>query len=114
MLRPPEDCPDMPTLREQIDALDAQLVALLARRAGYIDRAAEIKETVGLPARIPDRVEEVIQRVRAKADVEKLDPDLVEALWRSLIEWSIRRETRVLGVDPAGSDKPKDSEDSGA
>ena len=87
----------MPALRAAIDALDARLVGLLALRAGYIDRAVSLKEAAGLPARIPDRVEEVVAKVRAAAEAEGLDPALCEALWRQLIEWSIAREARVLG-----------------
>ncbi|WP_420850175.1 chorismate mutase [Rhodobaculum claviforme] len=87
----------MPELRALIDTLDAELVAQLALRARCIDRAVQIKRGVGLPARIPARVEDVVTKVRARAEVEGLDPDLVEALWRRLIEWSIAREERTLG-----------------
>ena len=93
----PADCADMDELRAEIDALDAALVGLLARRAGYIDRAAQIKAEVGLPADIPARVEEVVARVRATATAEGLDADLAEALWRHLIRWSIDREAVTLG-----------------
>jgi isochorismate pyruvate lyase len=99
MRRPPEACADMSALRVEIDALDAELVALLARRAGYIDRAIALKQVAGLPANIPARVEDVVAKVRARAAAEGLDPDLVEALWRHLIAWSIAREERVLGAD---------------
>ncbi len=92
----------MGELRALIDALDGDLVARLALRARCIDRAAQIKRGVGLPARIPARVEEVVARVRARAEVEGLDPDLAEGLWRTLIEWSIAREERTLGAGPAG------------
>ncbi|MCV2865655.1 chorismate mutase, partial [Defluviimonas sp. WL0075] len=51
----------------------------------------------GLPARIEDRVEEVVAKVRARAEADGLDPALVEDLWRRLIEWSIAREERRLG-----------------
>ena len=87
----------MTELRALIDALDAELVASLALRARCIDRAAEIKQGTGLPARIPSRVEEVVTRVRARATAEGLDPELIEALWRRLIEWSIAREEVTLG-----------------
>ena len=93
----------MAELRAAIDALDARLVGLLARRAGYIDRAVELKTVTGWPARIPSRVEEVVARVRAAAEAEGLDPDLCEGLWRRLIDWSIAREARVLG-DGNGDD----------
>ncbi|UWQ31867.1 chorismate mutase [Leisingera sp. M527] len=93
---PPDACSDMASLRLQIDHLDRELVALLAVRAGYIDRAVALKQANGWPARIPDRVEEVVLNARAAADREGLDPDLAERLWRQLVEWSIAREARVI------------------
>ena len=93
----PSQCSTMAELRAEIDRIDARLVALLAGRAGYIDRAAELKPALGLPARIDDRVEEVVEKVRARAMAEALDPDLAEALWRRLIDWSIAREEAKIG-----------------
>ncbi|WP_425083877.1 chorismate mutase [Ruegeria profundi] len=98
-LTPPQDCETMQDLRVQIDKLDRQLIAMLVTRAGYIDRASQLKPGEGLPARIPDRVEEVVQRVRASSDQLGMDPDLAEKLWRILIDWSIAREERVIGPD---------------
>jgi isochorismate pyruvate lyase len=97
MTRTPAQCRDMTELREQIDMLDAELVALMARRAACIDRAAEIKLACGLPARIEARVAEVIGNVRSLAVRDGFDPELAEQLWRMMIEWSIRREEGVLG-----------------
>ncbi|MEZ5887751.1 MAG: chorismate mutase, partial [Paracoccaceae bacterium] len=48
-------------------------------------------------ARIDWRVEEVVAKVRARAEAEGLDPDLAETIWRRLIDWSIAREERALG-----------------
>ena len=92
-------CATMAEVRVGIDAVDADLVALLAVRAAYIDRAAVLKGPLGLPARIAARVEEVVAKVRAQAAAQGLDPDLAEALWRRLIAWSITREERILGKD---------------
>jgi len=96
-MKAPADCHSMQDLRVQIDLLDAEIVAKLAARAAYIDRAIALKQIELLPARIEDRVEQVVQRVRARALVEGLDPALTEDLWRRLIEWSIAREEQVLG-----------------
>ncbi|MEO1109641.1 MAG: chorismate mutase [Pseudomonadota bacterium] len=98
-LIPPQDCRSMQELRFQIGRLDRQLIELLVTRAGYIDRASQLKPGEGLPARIPDRVEEVVQRVRKSSDELGMDPELAEELWRILIDWSIAREERVLGSD---------------
>ena len=86
------ECATMTDVRREIDRIDHALVALLAERAGYIDRAAELKPALGLPARIDDRVEGVVANVRAAARTEGLDPALAESLWRQLIDWSISRE----------------------
>jgi len=86
----------MTVLRRQIDALDADLVQLLAIRAGYIDRAIALKQGNNWPARIPERVEEVVENVCDRAKTEGLDPELAETLWRQLIDWSIAREARVI------------------
>ena len=95
----PQDCSDMADIRAEIDRIDAGLVRLLAERAAYIDRAAVIKAVAGLPARITPRVEQVVANVRDHAQAHGLSPDLVEMLWRRLIDWSIAREETRLGPD---------------
>nr|WP_321251479.1 chorismate mutase [uncultured Ruegeria sp.] len=95
----PQDCLSMQELRVQIDKLDRQLIEMLVTRATYIDRASELKPGEGLPARIPERVEDVVQKVRVSSDRLGMDPDLAENLWRILIDWSIAREESVLGPD---------------
>lgn len=96
-MKAPQDCANMAELRVEIDALDRQIVELLARRVTYIDRAVELKPAEGLPARIDERVEAVVAKVRATAATAGFDPDLAEAMWRQMIDWSIAREERVLG-----------------
>lgn len=96
-LLPPENCKSMAELRLQIDAIDVELITLLATRSGYIDRAVDLKKIEGLPARTTDRVAEVLAKVRATADEKGLDPDLARALWTDLIEWAIAREAKELG-----------------
>lgn len=98
-MKTPADCTTMVELRAEIDRLDVELVALFAQRVGYIDRAAQIKAEVGLPARIGSRVEEVVSNVRRHAEAHGLPPDKLEKLWRRLIDWSIEREEDSLGKD---------------
>ena len=104
-MKTPAECMTMADIRAEIDRVDAELVALFAARAGYIDRAVAIKAEVGLPARIGSRVEEVVDNVRRHAEVHGLPPELVEKLWRRLIDWSIAREESVLGPDSLREDK---------
>jgi isochorismate pyruvate lyase len=96
----PDTCRTMAELRGLIDTIDAGLVALLARRAACIDRAAVLKPPLGIPARVPLRVEEVVAHVRALA-ADGFDPDEAEAMWRRLIEWSIAREEAAFTAGKA-------------
>jgi isochorismate pyruvate lyase len=83
-------------LRRQIDALDSELVTLLAKRQRCVERVIEIKRAEKLPARIPERIEEVLERVRGLAVAQDLEPELAVALWREMIERFIAYEERAL------------------
>ena len=98
-MKRPEACETMADIRAEIDRVDRDLVALFAERTAYIDRAAQIKGPLKMPARITPRVEEVVANVRREARLHGLPPDLIEKLWRRLIDWSIAREEGVLGPE---------------
>ena len=95
-LTKPDDCKSMEELRHQIDKLDTKIVELLATRSQFIDRATDLKSINGMPARIPDRIESVVSNAREAAQELDLDSDLVEKIWRTLIEWSIKREAEII------------------
>ncbi|MDF9303642.1 chorismate mutase [Tritonibacter mobilis] len=94
--KPPQDCADMTELRQAIDAIDVELVKLLRARVDYIDRAVTLKQANGWPARIQSRVEEVVSNACQTADEEGLDTELVERIWRDMVDWSISREAREI------------------
>ena len=95
-LTKPDDCNSMDELRHQIDKLDVQVVELLANRSEFIDRATELKKSNGMPARIPERIESVVSNARNAAEELDLDANLVEKIWRILIDWSIQREAEII------------------
>ena len=88
---------DLAACRRDIDGIDDAIVALLARRLAVVDRVIAHKLAAGLPAAIPDRIEEVVARVRGKALAQGLSPDVAENLWRQLIAETIayERQKRV-------------------
>jgi isochorismate pyruvate lyase len=95
-MKSPQDCQNMADIRAEIDGLDSALMDLLAQRAAYIDRAAQIKARDGLPARITDRVNEVLANVAHHAQNAGLDPNPYIEMWRVLIESAIAREEMLL------------------
>ena len=94
-IAPPEACHSMTELRAAIDALDARLVAMLALRQTYIERAAVLKSDRGTVRDTP-RVEEVVRNVVAEAARQGLSPEIAETVWRSLIEASIAHEFKAF------------------
>ncbi|HSI38939.1 MAG TPA: chorismate mutase [Xanthobacteraceae bacterium] len=82
--------------RAEIDALDAELVVLLARRLDVVRRVIDIKRDEGLAALLPERVEDVIDKVTAHALAHDVPKDLVEHLWRVLIAWVVAYEDARL------------------
>ena len=89
------DCADMSEVRAEIDRLDSALVTLLAERWTYVDRAWQLKSNPS-EAVVPWRIQEVIDKVRARADEQGLPPALAEALWRQIIGWGIQYEEEKL------------------
>jgi isochorismate pyruvate lyase len=88
---------EMADVRRVIDELDDALVALLAKRQRQIERAAKVKPALGIPARVPERVDEVLARVLGAARREGLSVEVAMNLWTAIIEWSIQYEERLMG-----------------
>jgi isochorismate pyruvate lyase len=87
----PEDCSTMTEVRAGVDALDRELVALLAVRQRYMDAAARIKADRD---RVYDaaRIEDVVAKVKAAARDAGLSEAIAEPVWRLLIDRSIAHE----------------------
>src|SRR6478609_1299067 len=90
-LKMAQACGSMPELREAIDMLDVRLVALLAVRQAYIERAAQLK-TDRSQVRDAERIEDVVAKVIAEGRRTGLSAEIAEPVWRTLIEASIRHE----------------------
>lgn len=89
--------PELEQLRQQIDAIDRQLVDLLVQRRQVIQQVAEVKQRHDLPTFHPAREENLISARRAQATAAGLDPDYVEDLFRTML-----RHSRVGQLDTLG------------
>ncbi len=87
----PEDCTTMAEVRAGVDALDRELVALLATRFGYMRAAARIKQTRAA-VRDEERKASVIAAAVAAAEAKGVPGDVVADIWERLVEGSIAYE----------------------
>jgi isochorismate pyruvate lyase len=83
-------------LRLKIDAVDAELIGILARRKSLVDAVLELKKVHKIPARLPDRIDEVIAKAAANAEANHLNPDLARTVWTAMVEWFVQHEEREL------------------
>ena len=98
----PWECADMTEVRSQIDRIDLALVDLIAERFGYVDRAWQLK-TNPAEAVVPWRIQQVIDKVKVRADEKGVPPELAEALWRQMIGWFVQYEEEKLRLQTEGN-----------
>ena len=101
---PARQCSTMEELRGDIDQLDRVIVELLSIRQGYMDQAARIKQKRN-QVRDEDRVEDVVAKVMAHANKVGAHPELVENLYRQMIEWCITYEMGVFDATRTSENK---------
>lgn len=90
-IKPGEDCMTMAEVREGVDALDRELVALLVKRQAYMSAAGRIKNDRDA-VYDAERIEDVVSKVLAEARKQGLSEDIAEQVWRKLIERCIAFE----------------------
>ncbi len=90
-----EKCESLEQAREKIDAIDTALIEMIATRQFYVDQAVRFKKSIQ-DVQSPERVEQIIQKVRAQAVELGIDPDLVEQLYRAMIQQFIQRELKEI------------------
>ena len=86
-------CDSLADVRSAIDQIDAMLVDLLAERGRYVREAARFKRNQTEVA-APDRVKQVIDKALAHALATGAEPEVVEAVYRSMVAAFIQIESR--------------------
>lgn len=95
-------CTSLDQIRSQIDQIDSQLVALIARRGAYVQQAAAFKRNLQEVA-APQRVQQVISKVKQLAQLHQADPQVIEATWRAMIGAFIHAEQQVFAAAQASA-----------
>ena len=91
-------------LREQIDALDRQLLDLLNQRAHLAEQVGDIKRAEGSPFFRPDRVAQVLEKIQ-QLNPGPLKNTHVAAIWREIMSACLALEApqRVAVLGPIGT-----------
>jgi chorismate mutase len=83
--------PELDALRQEIDAVDQQILDLIAARVRVVLRVGELKRRVGLPVYDPGRERMMLERLEDLA-TPPLDRSTVRRIFERLIDESRRLE----------------------
>ena len=101
---PSPDAPDLLTLRQQIDAIDRELLALLNKRSGLSLAVGALKKREGSAVFRPEREAQVIDGLKA-INAGPLQTGSIAPIWREIMSASraLETPTRVAYLGPAGT-----------
>ncbi len=85
------NCKDLKEVRDNIDSIDNQIVKLIAERSSYVKQAAKLKKDTE-EVKAPQRVEYIIEKVRKLAEDNNLCPEIIEDVYRNMIDSFIKME----------------------
>lgn len=93
---------ELKVLRDQIDKVDQQLVALFAQRLKLVAGVGEVKSRHGLPIYAPDREAAMLASRRAEAEAQGVPPDLIEDVLRRFMResYASEKDTGFKCVNP--------------
>ena len=87
--------PELVSLRQSIDNIDAALVHLLAERFKFTQHVGRLKAEVGLPPSDPEREKRQIARLRALAEEAHLDPAFAEKFLNFIVAEVIHHHEQI-------------------
>jgi len=92
-MKNPDECANIQEVREEIDIIDREVIEALSKRFQYVIAAARFK-TSEASVRSPDRFQAMLQQRREWAQESGLNPDVVENLYRDLVNYYIEEELK--------------------
>lgn len=94
-MKAPVECQSIDEIRSEIDRVDRAIVELLGERRQYVHAIMRFKRTEG-DVRAPSRQAQVIADRRRWAEEVDLNPELVERIYRTVIEHFVAEEMSLL------------------
>lgn len=95
MMKLPENCKNIQEIREAIDSIDKKIIMLIGKRFKYIREIVKFKNKDRDSIVAKDRYQEVIENRRMLAVENGLNPDLIENIYKSLINHFINMQIEI-------------------
>ncbi|KAA3640918.1 MAG: bifunctional chorismate mutase/prephenate dehydrogenase [Proteobacteria bacterium] len=79
-------------LRQRLDDIDEQIIALIAERQFNVEQIGNVKLDTKSPTRDFGREKQVINHIRTVAEDKKLNPDIAQSIFELIIETSLSKQ----------------------
>ncbi len=89
-------CTSIEEVRSAIDTIDEELIQLLGKRFQYVKEIVKFKEPTEESIVARKRFESVIQSRRALALENGIDQDLIERIYREMLNFFIAEEMKLI------------------
>lgn len=96
MRKLPQECTNITEVRNEIDNIDADIIKLLATRFGYVREVVKYKDKTAAGIEASDRRAAVIDSRRKWAEEVGINPDVIENIYNTLIEYFITEEKKIM------------------
>ena len=94
-MRDPKQCSNIQEIRAALDKIDYQIIGLLGKRLNFVEEIVKFK-TNEEDIVAESRQKEVIMLRRKWAENYNLDPDLIEKIYKILMQFNIQKEMKIF------------------
>ena len=94
-MKNPGDCTSIVEIREGIDLIDKQLIELIGKRFQYVKEIVKFKSNKEDVEAKP-RYEEVLRIRKQWATEQNLNPDVIETIYKTMIQYFIEEQLNIL------------------
>jgi isochorismate pyruvate lyase len=98
MIGSPEGCKNINEIRLAIDTIDQQVIQLIGERFKYVKAASKFKANEEA-VKAPERFKNMLLQRRDWADAAGLNPDIIEKVYRDLVNYFISEEIKNWNIE---------------
>jgi len=98
MAKSAKECKNLEELRLEIDSLDKEIIRLIALRKEYAHEVVRYKEKTVEAIVAQERYDGVIARRKSLAAEQGLDPEVIEKVYRTIMNYFIDEELKIANL----------------
>ena len=91
-MKNPEDCKNLSEIREEIDAIDEEIISMLGKRLLYVKVAARFKSKV----KVPERIRQMLVTRKKWAQQKSLDSSEIIKIYKDLLNYFSKEQEKLI------------------